>query len=134
MIISEYFKRWSGHGIKFYQGIIKKCRLSIEIPNYQAILEANRMLDTLKHNFPSFNRTCYITLRVHIINSQSTVPPLCSSLSSTIDFNALSKSTHLDNQKMNPIQVHNHIWSPHKPPCHCNHHRLHIKTLQDIYF
>ena len=49
----------------------------------------------------------------------------------TIDFNALN--THHDNQKMNPIQVHNHIWSPHKPPCHYNHHRLHTKTLKDIF-
>ena len=52
-------------------------------------------------------------------------------LSFMIDFNALS--THHDNQKMNPIQVHNHIWSPHKSPCHYNHHRLHTKTLQDIF-
>ena len=103
----EYFKRWLGHGIKFYQGIIKRknWRLSTEIPNYQTILAANRLLDTLKHNFNSFNLTCYI----------------------------LSKSTHHDNQKMNPIQVHNHIWFPHKPPCHYNHHRLHTKTLQDIF-
>ena len=53
-------------------------------------------------------------------------------LSFMIDFNALS--THHDNQKMNPILVHNYIWSPHKSPCHYNHHRLHTKTLQDIFF
>ena len=69
------------------QGIIRrrKCRMSTETPKYQlgwAVLAVSRPLDNLKSNlhFISPNLNQYITLRVHIINSQSTVPPLRSSL------------------------------------------------------
>ena len=74
-----------------FQGRTKwrNCRLSTETQDNQlglAVLAVLRLLDTLKRNFIFYvvknspNLNCYITLRVHILNFLSTVPPLRSSL------------------------------------------------------
>ena len=72
----------------------RSCRLTTKNPDYQlgwAILAECRQLDNhnaifilCSENFP--NLTCYITLTVHNINGQSTVPPLHSSLSRPMTF------------------------------------------------
>jgi hypothetical protein len=77
------------------QGIMRgrKCRLSTEMPNYQhgwAVLAASRLLDTLNAVFilcngNSPNLASYIKSRVYILNSQSTVPLLCSSLDQNME-------------------------------------------------
>ena len=67
----------------------RNCRLTHKTSDYQvgwAILAECKQLDTHKHNFQfmygKFSQPyllCYITLRVHYINGQYTVPPLRSS-------------------------------------------------------